>query len=354
MPAAQLNASERNQTRPNAVGGLLGRAVLPFILAVSGAGAARAADGEWTLLLEPMYMDAYGHDQHVLIIHEIDLGSTPTVDTRTPVTLDSESGLAYRFELQRTRGDWGLGLDFFWFNASQGRPSRTAAASAPAGSIDEVLFEVADRSFTSDDPSEVLLFGVLEDTDIATWTVDLYGMKALVETPQSGLHLQLGLRNADFDNDYHSVVAIQDVAGSLVDASSNYGRMIGPLVGLAGDIRFGRSSIRAYVGQSVVFGTAELRGMTRDFVGPVSDAPAVVARETFGKDQDVAIPITEFRINWLYPIGEHVALGVSVNTSVWWDVPVPPGVIPIADGDEVFHENTILYFGLAVAVKLRI
>ncbi|MGQ0836123.1 MAG: hypothetical protein ACT4O5_14625 [Gammaproteobacteria bacterium] len=45
---------------------------------------------------------------------------------------------------------------------------------------------------------------------------------------------------------------------------------------------------------------------------------------------------------------------MSANKSVWWDVPVPPGVIPTAGGDEVFHENTILYFGLAIAVKLRI
>jgi hypothetical protein len=33
---------------------------------------------------------------------------------------------------------------------------------------------------------------------------------------------------------------------------------------------------------------------------------------------------------------------------------VPPGVIPSADGNEVFLENTIVYFGLAIAVKLRI
>ncbi|HKZ72516.1 MAG TPA: hypothetical protein VJ011_00550 [Steroidobacteraceae bacterium] len=331
-----------------------GRTVLPILLTLGGAGTASGADGGWSLLLEPMYMDAYGHDQHVLTIHEVDLGSTPPVDTKTPVTLDNEAGPGYRFELQYARSSWALGLDFFWFNSSQGRPSRTSVASGPAGPLDQVAFETADRTFTSGAPGEVLVFSVLEDTDIAAWTVDLYAMKPLGETPERGVHLQFGIRNADFDNDYHSVVAAQNVGGSLLDASSNYGRMIGPLVGLSGNVHFGRSALRSYIGQSVVFGTAELRHVTRDFIGPISDAPAVVALETFGKDQDVAIPITEFRINWLYPISQRVSLGLSANTSVWWDVPVPPGVIPIVGGDEVFHENTIVYFGLAVAVKLSI
>lgn len=329
------------------------RNALLGLLTLGAAGTASAADEGWSLLLEPMFMDAYGHDQHVMTVHEIDLGVTPAVDTRTPVTLDNEDGPGYRFELLWARNEWALGLDFFWFNSSQGRPSRTGAASGPAGPIDQLVFETADRSVTSDLPGEVLEFGVLEDTDIAAWTVDLYALKALAETPTHGLDLQLGLRNADFDNDYHGVAAIQNVSGSLLDASSNYPRMIGPLVGLSGNVHFGRSVVRAYFGQSVIFGEAELSHMTRDFTGPIA-APAVVALETFRKEQDVAIPITEFRVNWLYPISGRISLGVSANTSIWWDVPVPPGVIPIADGDEVFHENTILYFGLAVAVKLRI
>lgn len=328
------------------------RAVLPILLALGAAESARGEDGKWTVLLEPMYMDAYGHDQHILTIHQIDLDSTPRVDGSTPVALDTDDGLGFRFELQYNRSDWGLGLDFFWFDTSQGRPNRTAAAG---GGIDEVIFEASDRRFTSDAPGEVLFFEVLEDTDLIAWTVDLYAMKTLAETPASALQLQFGLRNADFDNDFHSAVGIQNVAGSLFDASSNYGRMIGPVLGLAGEVRFGRHSIKGYIGQSVVFGTAELLvNETRDFVGPLSDAPSVVGMEFFGKDEDVAIPITEFRLNWLYPISERISLGVSANTSIWWDVPVPPGVIPMAGGDEVFHENTILYFGLAVAVKVRI
>jgi hypothetical protein len=301
-----------------------------------------------------MLMDAYGHDPHILTVHEFGLGATPATDTKTPVTLDTDSGLAYRFELHYAREEWAFGLDFFWFGTSQGRPSRTAAADGPAGPINQIDYEVADRTFTSSDADEVLLFSVLEDTDLNAWTVDLYAIKALSETPQSGLQLQFGLRNADFDNDFHSLTALQDIAGTLIDASSNYSRMIGPLLGLSGNVQYGRNSFRGYIGQSVVFGTAELRHTTSDFTGPVSDAPSIVAVETFGKDQDVAIPITEFRLNWLYPISRHFSLGASANTSVWWDVPVPPGVAPAPEGDEIFHENTIVYFGLALAAKFAL
>jgi hypothetical protein len=318
-----------------------------------GATSAAAADAEWSLLVEPMYMDAYGHDQHVLTIRELDLNSAPPVEIATPVTLDNEAGIGYRFELQYARWDWTVGLDFFWFDASQGRARHTAAANASTGLFEQVIFETAGRAVISDDAAEPLLFEVLEDTDIAAWTVDLYAIRPLVESSDAALQLQLGLRNADFDNDFHSVVAIENVSGSLVDASSNYDRMIGPLIGVAGRASLGRSTLRGYLGQSVVFGSVQLSHMTRDFTGPVSTTPNVVAQETFGKDQDVAIPITEFRVNWLYPLSRRVALGLSANTSAWWDVPVPPGV-PVTDGARAFQENTIVYFGLALAVQVRL
>lgn len=331
-------------------------AFVPALACVFASAATAAEHGErgergWSLLLEPMYLDGFGHDQHVLTIHQRDLASAPSVDTRVPVHLDTDAGLSPRFELNYRRDDWTYGIDFFWFDSAQGRPTRSAAGGA-AG-MDEVIFEAADRAFASDDPGEVLVFAVLEDTDIIAWTVDVYAMRTLVQAPGGALRLQFGLRNADFDNDYHSLVALEGVGGTLFDASSNYPRMIGPLLGLAGETRLGGGRLRGYFGQSVIFGTAELSNDANDFVGP-SSTPVVTAREVFHREQDVAIPITELRINWLYPLGRHYALGVSANASVWWDVPVPPGVVPGPGANRQFQENTILYVGLAVALQLEI
>lgn len=352
MTQPGANARARSDKRLVGRTGTAAQAVVPLMFMLGAADVARAEDGEWSLLLEPMYMDAFGHDQHVLTIHSRDLNSTPPLDGAEPVTLDTDNGLAPRFELQYRRADWTFGIDFFWFDSAQGRPTRSAAASAAA--FEEIDFVVADRTFTSDTPGEVLFFEVLEDTDIINWTADLYAIRQLAETPNGSLGLQFGLRNADFDNDYHHQVGIENVGGSRFDSRSNYPRMIGPLLGLSGSVDLGRGSLRGYLGQSLIFGTATLDNRIIDFVGPVTDPPTASATEFFGKEQDVAIPITEFRINWLYPLGRLISVGVSANTSIWWDVPVPPGLVPMPGGNEVFHEDTIIYFGLALAVKLRI
>jgi len=326
-------------------------AVLAITVALGVGSSTHAEEGKWSIQLEPMYMDAYGHDQHVLTIHEIDFGP-PSLDTKTGVTLDTTAGTAIRGGFQYSRNRWSWGMDLFSFITSQDTDSLTAAADGPAGPIDEVIFEVADQAYASTDPSEVLFYDLLEDTDLAVWTVDFYGTRALTDKSESGVYLQLGLRFADFDNDYRAVVGIEDDQGTRFDASSNYDRMTGPLIGLSGDVEFGRNCIKGYVGQSVLFGTARLTNRARDFTGPFSETVTFDSEEMLGKDQDVAIPVTELRIKWTYRVNKILALGLGANTSVWWDVPVPPGVVPIEGGHGVFHENTIVFFGMAGVVEL--
>jgi len=330
--------------------------IVAVIMMGAASGSADGAENsEWTLLLEPMYMDAFGNDRQVLSVRQIDLDATPTTDTVTPVALDTEGTLTNRITLQYSRAnweDWTVGLDVIFFAAPQGRPARTAAADGPSGPIDQVVFEVADRSFASNDPDETLSFNVLTDTDLAAWTADIYAIKTLAETPERQLRLLLGLRNADFDNDYHGIAGIEAVNGSLIDASSNYDRMLGPLVGLIGEIQLGKNTLTGYIGQSVVFGSANLSRTISDFTGPASEPLTIVAQESFRRKQDVSIPITEFRITWLHPISRRVSLGVTANASVWSDVPVPPAIVPGVEGGG-FGKNTIVFFGLGAAVEVK-
>jgi hypothetical protein len=329
------------------------KVALPILVALGAGGPAFGEEGKWTFEFQPVYMQVYGHDPHVLTIHEIDLDSTPPRDTKEDVSLETENDLAYRFEFQYTGSEWGWGVDYFLLLTSQSADDLTAAADGLAGPIERVDFEVADRSFTSLDPSEVLFYEVLEDTDLEAWTFDAYATKTLSAKPGSSLRLQLGLRLGDFDNDYRAVVGIQGVGGSQLDASSNYPLLMGPLVGLAGSVDRGRNSIEAYVGQSVLLGSVELDTMSRDFIGPFGPTPTYVSQESFKREQDVAIPITEFRIRWICKVNELISLGAGVHISTWWDVPVPPGVVPIEDGDEALHENTLILFGLLGAVKFN-
>ncbi|HEX9784089.1 MAG TPA: hypothetical protein VGA56_15325 [Opitutaceae bacterium] len=314
----------------------------------AGAGSsAPTQNDKWSLRFEPIHMQARGHDQHVLTIHEIDPSSQ--MDRSRAVTLDTEKNLAYRSGFRYSSGEWSWGVDFLWFDTSQSTPDITAAAS---GTSAEVVFEVPDRSFTSSSPGESLFYRVLEDTDMALWTLDFYGMKTLTETAESSLKLQIGVRFGDFDNDYRAAVGIEDAGGLRFDASSNYGRMTGLLIGLAGHLQHGRSSLDAHLGQSVLFGSAELTNMSREFTGPFSESATFVSEDTFSTERDVAIPITELRVAWTYAVIKHVSVSLGVHSSVWWDVSVPPGVIPAQGGNRVLHENTIAFLGVSGAVVI--
>lgn len=321
-------------------------------IGVAAGSAIGAENSEWTLRLEPMYMDAFGNDRQVLRVRQLDLDATPSTDTATPGALDTEGTLVNRFTVQYKRAnwqDWTLGFDVIYFGSAQGRPNRTAAAEGAAGTVDEVVFEVADRSFTSDDPAEALSFDVLEDTDLEAWTMDLYGFRTLAEAPERKLYLLLGLRSADFDNDFHGVAGVDSVNGSLIDASSNYDRMQGPLLGLIGEIQLGKNTLTGYIGQSVVFGSTNLSRTIRDYVG---DPSTIVAEDTYRRIMDVSIPITELRIRWMHPISKRFSVGATVNASVWSDVPVPPAIEPGLAGGGV-DKNTIVFFGLGAAVEYR-
>lgn len=319
------------------------RTALAIIIAVA-AGSAHAGDGKWTLRLEPMLMDVYGHDQHVLTVKE--MTSDPLVVDSSAVALDTDSAFTFRGELQYTRKQWGLGVDLYWFSTSQYAESRGAA-----GANDEVVFEVADRSYTSLGPDDALFYEVLEDTEIASWTVDLYGMRTLAEKPKSGIQLLFGIRFGDFDNDYRAVVGIESTAGTRLDASSNYDLMMGPLVAVAGYAECGKSRIKGYLGQSVLLGAVELTSMVRDFNGSFIGEPAYISQETFRLEQDVAIPVTELRVSWTYRISRYLAAGIGAHTSVWWNLPVPPGAIPSA-GSDALDENTLVFYGLLAGIEL--
>lgn len=325
------------------------KAVLLAAVVLGLGGVSFADEGEWSLSIEPLFVNVYGHDQHILTTHEIDFDSIPRTTDRTGLSLDTDSGPGYRGEVQYSRGGWTWGVDFFWFKTNQSAPGQTASAS---GAIDEVVFEVADQEYRSSGPDEVLYFRTLGDTAIAVWTVDLYGMRTLAEGPDGSIRLQFGLRNGDFDNDFRAVVGIEGVRGSRFDASSNYDRMNGLLLGLAGNVRLGRNEIDAHLSQSLLIGNVELSNQSREFSGSFDgdDNETFDAQELFTTYRDVAIPVSEFRIRWTYEVTERISLGGGIFSSVWWDVPVAPGVIPGEGGDQVLHENTIIFLGGSAAV----
>ena len=317
------------------------------ILAAVMTAPAQAQRSGLRIRLEPTWLNPYGHDQHVLTIHQVTLA--PPADHKTAITLDSQEAWSYVGGLEYSSGPWTWGLDFFWFDTKQQHPGVSLAAGEGA---DAVQFEVADLSFLSSNSSEVLFYRVLEDTELALWTLDAYAVRTLGQSGGGHLGLQFGVRFADFDNDYRAIAGLEGSNGLRIDASSNYGRMTGPLVGLRGGLAGDRVDLEGSLSQSVVIGEPALEMLSRQFTGP-ADSPTFTTQEIFETTQDIAIPISELRIKATFRLLDQVSLGGGVMASVWWDVAVPPGIIPVPGGDQVLHENTLVFFGLMGILEIR-
>lgn len=334
------------QSRPRPALDIATRGVAAILLLLACAGPGEAA--EWSVEVEPLFLDFSGHDPHVLTVHRMSDDGGQELDRKTGVLLETDSGPGYRVRFLSGGERWGWGVDFLWFSSTQETADRTA--SATGGEV--VSFEIADRTFFSAGPGQELFYRRLEDTDVALWTADVYAARTLAEGDRGELRLLLGLRNGDFDNDYRAAAGVAGVGGTRIDASSNYDRMLGPLVGLRGGFRVGESTFEASLAQSVILGSVELRSRYRDFAGPFGETPAFFADESFRTEQDVAIPITELDIRWRHEVSRRLAVGLGAHTAIWADVPTPPGVAPLENGTDTLHENTIVLTGLSGAVRV--
>ena len=135
--------------------------------------------------------------------------------------------------VQYTSGRWTWGVDFSWFDTKQELPEQDSG-----GGRRDRFGEVRGRR------SELhVLEPVRKSSSTGSWTTPRWrsgpststAIRTLAELSGGQLGLQLGLRFADFDNDYRAMVGVVNSNGLRIDASSNYGRMMGPLVGVVGD-----------------------------------------------------------------------------------------------------------------------
>lgn len=304
--------------------------------------AAQAAD--WTLRLEGNWVEAYGHDQHALTIHDRDTSATPITDNKRAIEVEVPGAVHPGFALRRMTGATGFGLDVFWYGVTADAIRPTASGTA----TNEIVFEASDQSYSSSAPTDVLYYRLREDNRLEVWTADFVYLRSL----SPALELQLGVRFGDFDNDYRAVLGVEGSEGTFLDTSSNYPRMMGPIVGFSGRFTEGRHRFEGYLGQSLILGRASLKYQSRHFTGTPS-APTVDDLEFLQARRQAAIPITELRLRYAFDLTAHWSVGTGASTSAWWDVPVPPGVIPGTDADGQLLENTLVFYSVLANVEWR-
>ena len=302
---------------------------------------ARADEDRWTLRLGLSYVSVGGHDPHVLTVDDTSGAQAQKLET--------EAGTAPQLGLRYDRGKkWSWGADFRWFTGAQRLQFPSTAADAGGTPVN---FEITERTFTSTGPGEVLFFERLGDTDMNAWTLDAYALRRLSSRSSGGLQLLLGLRNADFDTDTHFAAGLDTSGGSRIDASSNYSRMIGPLVGLVADRERGKNRFEVTLALSAVTGDAELSSMLTDFTGIFTpDSEDIVAQRDFRQSKSVTIPMADLNIRWGYAATEWVAFSLGLGFSHWSDVAVPPGVRPTGTL-ETLYESSITFSDLSAAVE---
>jgi hypothetical protein len=284
-----------------------------------------------------VFVDVGGHDPEL-----VDANGQKLI-------FETDSGPGYRFGLRRDRRQrWGVGIDFFWFTGAQDSPLRTDSGD----DANSVSWLIADGGFTSSSPGDVLFLERLSDTDLNAWTVDLFAIRTLSSGEKGAIRLLFGLRNADFDNDIRAVVGVENVGGTRIDASSNYGRMIGPLIGVGLDRAHGRHLFELQLTQSVVFGDAELSVAHSDFSGAFTgEEQEFIAVRQFSREESVTIPMTELQARWTYALSPRVEVGLGALVSLWVDVSTPPGVEPRGSLDSTY-KSTIAFSGLFASVGL--
>jgi hypothetical protein len=57
-------------------------------------------------------------------------------------------------------------------------------------------------------------------------------------------------------------------------------------------------------------------------------------------------------VKWVYRLSEVFSVGAGVHGSTWWNVPVPPGIVPTQSGTAALDENTLVLFGAAGIVRI--
>ena len=312
-------------------------------LVVSSEDESSSGDRAWRIRIEPTFIDAGGHDPHVLDV----TGSGGT----TAVSLETDSGVGHQAHFRRNRSSsrWGWGVDFFWFTGAQNR-ARTNVAT---GAGDAVTYRVPGAEFTSTGPGEVLYYERQPDTDMNAWVLDFYALRDAFASGDRKGHWLLGVRSADFDSDYHAAVGVQGVGGTFFDAFSNYGRMHGPLVGLTVETTRGRQRFEGQIAQSIVFGDADLLMVQSGFEGEfIDENQNFLTQRTFSRSETVSIPITDLRLRWVVEASRSLSLGLGAAASHWAGVSVPPGVRPSADIDAVY-ESSITFIGLSALVEVN-
>ena len=301
----------------------------------------------WEIQLIPMWMWVAGFDEHVGDIVERTFDDFPSGDPKVadsnnkPINLEMDSNVTGRVELTYLMNQYGFGVSGWFFLTDSDDESGGVTSPGDDGSnvfVNSVTMWDAPFLPFIDEGTEFGPFSFFADSELNTFTVDLYGLRTLAEKPASRIYLLAGVKVGWLDMELNHGLSTSgsteedDRSFSASSAAEAEYWGIGPMVGFAGDVKREQFRVKAFITQSVLAGEQDLDGV---FNSNFDDEGFPVRGSVrFNKEETLFVPVTEMQIKAKYEITENIAIGLAGFASIWYDAPAPPTYhAPLGSGD---------------------
>ncbi len=336
-----------------------------WLLAVPAA--AQTTDS-WEFQFELMRMDVKGADAntgHVVRLTEVQTLNPPQVSdrvTHTPIDLNMDAKNTIRGELKHRGQTWGFGVDAWYLRTddSQSGHVSSAADSVTSSSItsefNSVLMwnELLSPTRNDLEGSRLSPLDFQVSGRLRTFALDGFALASLVSNDTIRLELIMGGKVARVrsgqDQDLKLRAFILNAFRPLhlnnnIELSSateaNFSG-VGPMIGWAGRVTWGRVRFDASATESFLYASSKQTGLFSDVdnvtaaqsaTGPFATCPAALAALgcfsvrsdwNFEKSTKAFIPVTDLQLKVLVDVARHIAVGGSTFTSIWNNVPAPP------------------------------
>jgi len=322
--------------------------------------------------LEPIWMGAYGYDEHVgdVFFYKEEWNSNTLIYTYgikyDPINLNMKDKLTLKVELNYIKNQWGLSFGGWHFDSDGLKSGRVITSPMESTDTGYIYYENGVRMW---DQTIWPLRNDLEDSGfspvdwyaknkLGIWTVDLFGIRTLTEKTGSKIDFIFGLKLGSLNNEreegqyQRSYVYYENLPenfftdypdwptgydwdnyNSLKSTSkADYEIMLGPLLGFGGKARHKRWGIEGFITQSVLFGDVKFKTFWEDIDNiwyaeegePIGQYEYDCGYFPFTKREETALPVTELKLKLLYSLTDNIFLGAGTFLSIWWNTPVAP------------------------------
>ncbi|MGR9108484.1 MAG: hypothetical protein ACU843_16315 [Gammaproteobacteria bacterium] len=317
---------------------------IPFVLLSATSSPCQAKDEAWNIQVEAMYMAVYGNDRPVadILTRTITFPRfTGRVEqtTSNALNLRMDDGFAIRSQLEYRKNEWGAGVSGWWY-ATDGGISTGPYFSGPPfhpTSSPIILTLVALWGAELIPPPIGTPEGLTlqASNDVEVWNTNFYAIKTLAQNAEDQFDLTFGVKIGNLENKRkenlrNALFTSPTPVGTLFlpgnashTSRSTYDVMAGPSVGFQGHIGFGKHKMGGFLNQSVLIGDIK-QNASFQLTSPVLFSIPVTSVQTFSRNGTDTVPITEVKLEYVYQATDHLALGLGVFASIWWNVPLAP------------------------------